>query len=130
MFLRPFRDFSGRAEHALHERAVALEMEMFDAALAGMGGQANRQDEIDEVHLQHLCFERLERSIGHLKPFGSGRIANPSDSHGAGGKPYGERLRAHLFLVNKPDRRVGEMTRAPRIARTIIDLNLCTVDFH
>jgi hypothetical protein len=71
MFLRPFRDFSGRAEHALHERAVALEMEMFDAALAGMGGQANRQDEIDEVHLQHLCFERLERSIGHLKPFGS-----------------------------------------------------------
>jgi len=55
MFLGPFRNLGGGAEHALHERAVALEMEMFDAALAGMSGQANRQDEIDEVHLQHLC---------------------------------------------------------------------------
>ncbi len=55
MFLGPFRDLGRRTQCALHERTMALEMETFDAALAGMGGQANRQDEVDEVHFQHPC---------------------------------------------------------------------------
>lgn len=54
MFRRPFRDLGWRQQHALEQRAAALEMEMFVAALGRIGGQANRQYQIDHFHCSTL----------------------------------------------------------------------------
>ncbi|WP_352516569.1 hypothetical protein [Mesorhizobium sp. M0046] len=42
MFLRPFCDLGGRQEHALEQRAAALEIDMFISAIARIGAKAHR----------------------------------------------------------------------------------------
>jgi hypothetical protein len=56
---RPFRDFRRRQNHALKKRTAAFEKQMFVAAIAGIGQQTYRQDEIDHVHRKPLsCIMR------------------------------------------------------------------------
>jgi hypothetical protein len=46
----PLGDFRRGEEHALGERAAALEMEVLDAAFAWVRREANGQDKIDQLH--------------------------------------------------------------------------------
>src|SRR5215204_5774872 len=48
--LRPFGDFRRGEIHALQQRAMVLEMEALGAALRRVRREANRQDEVDQIH--------------------------------------------------------------------------------
>jgi hypothetical protein len=50
MSLRPFRDFGWGDHYALDQGAAALEIDVLGPAFGRVRREANRQDEIDQIH--------------------------------------------------------------------------------
>lgn len=84
MFLRPFRDLAGRQEHALEQRAAALEIEMLVSAIARLALR-HTVNMRSTISIQHLL--RAQTSASRVRSIASlDNIAGRRISLGASGE--------------------------------------------